>query len=174
MLATITGQLTLTEILTHQIMDILDQHASDDKDAPTFGDLVRVAPAQRRRVLFLIGEIESRSANLYDLAKAEADESRSRLEKVAPSPELEKVIAGWRAAHAEWRNRLEIGDESDSPESEAEDVAAEALLNFQCSTHEDVQRKLTLFAGVNHLASLGANYSDVFFPSLIIPEGGAA
>ncbi len=168
-------QLAITEIMTNQVMDILDQPASEygvthAGNAP-LSDLVYISPAQRRRILFLIGEVESRCATVYELANKHADAQCLPEPAQEANSELGDIISKWQEAHAKWREQLDIGDESDSPQSKAEDIAAEALLTFQCRTHTEVQRKISLFAGNDHLASLGASYSDTFFPSLIVAVG---
>ncbi|WP_288430425.1 hypothetical protein [uncultured Agrobacterium sp.] len=173
-----SAQLELTELMTHQVMDILDQPARDygithAGNAPV-SDLVHIAPAQRRRVLFLIGEVESRCATVHDIARRQFDAAHLVEPSNKPSRELEDIITNWQDAHAKWRGRLDIGDENDNPESKAEDLAAEALLNCQCRTHADVQRKLSLFASINHLGSLVGSYPETFLPTVIIADGGAA
>ncbi|UHS63765.1 hypothetical protein HRR99_19635 [Agrobacterium vaccinii] len=87
-----------------------------------------------------------------------------------PCVELESLIADRQAAYEKWCERRRSGDDGGGPKSKA----AEALLEFQCRTSAEVQRKVSLFAGNDHLASLGSNHSDLFLPSLIIQESGAA
>lgn len=162
--------LSAVELTASQLFDVFECGDGEDR--------FFISPAHQRRLYYLIGEAETRAAHIHDIAQAESASWYQFYEQnsaVANAPsELESVIATWRAAHAKWRERLDSGDESSGPESSAEDSAAEALLSFQCLSHNDVQRKLSLFNEVDHLGSLGADRREVLFPSLIIPEGGEA
>ena len=162
--------LSAVELTASHVLDALEHGDGDDR--------FFVSPALQRRLYYLIGEAETRASRLEDAAGAESEfwfqfHDPDCTTSKTPS-EFEDVIAGWRAAHAKWRERLDAGDVGDGPESKAEEAAAETLLNFQCRSHDDVQRKIALFIEADHLGSLGADRREVFFPSLVISEGGAA
>ena len=162
--------LSAVELTASHVLDALERGDGEDRFI--------ISAATQRRLYYLIGEAETRAAHLESMAENESvfwlnfHEPESIGTTKQPQ-ELAEVIDGWRAAHAKWRDRLDLGDEGDGPESSNEETAAEALLRFQCHSHEDVQQKLSLFTEVDHLGSLGADRREVFFPSLIIPEGGA-
>ncbi|MFS8121817.1 hypothetical protein QD336_05280 [Rhizobium sp. BR 250] len=145
-------------------------------DGPVAQNFNLIRPEEKRSIAFVLGDCLKRAEELdmavdkMSVVTVQLDRPPTNKTVSVASEELESVIATWRAAHEKWRERLSIGDEGDGPESKSEDVAAEALLSFQCRTHADVQRKVSLFAGSDHLASLGFSYSDLFLPSLIVAE----
>ncbi|MFS8124199.1 hypothetical protein QD336_17400 [Rhizobium sp. BR 250] len=145
-------------------------------DGPVAQNFNLIRPEEKRSIAFVLGDCLKR-AEALDMAADKMSTLTVQLEHPptsktvgVASEELESVISTWRAAHEKWRERLSLGDEGDGPESKSEDVAAEALLSFQCRTDADVQRKVSLFAGNDHLASLAFSYSDLFLPSLIVSE----
>lgn len=162
--------LSAVELTASHVLDVFECGEGNDRFV--------ISPDLQRRLYYLIGEAETRAARLEDATGAESafwfQFHEPECAATTTPSEFEDVIAGWRAAHAKWRERLDAGDGGDSPESKAEDAAAETLLNFQCRSHDDVQRKIALFTEVDHLGSLGADRREVFFPTLIIPEGGDA
>ncbi len=174
-----SGLISLTEVVNKDMLDVFEQTASVQgavqSGSAEMSDLLYVSPAQRRRVMYFIGEAEGKSSDLQKTVEMAHDysfdlwkEKQAEFAAVdTASLELEALIADWQAAYDKWCERRRLGDDSGGPESKAEDIAAEALLEFQCRTSVDVQRKVSLFAGNDHLASLGSNHSDLFLPSLI-------
>lgn len=176
--------LSAVEVMSRYVLDTLEQSAEGFFPKGVVsnalkGSLFYITSEHQRRLLYLVAEAEDRAGNLLELTETESDfwcdfRSAQISDASKPVDGLEEVIQGWQAAHAKWLERLDKDDDVAVPESIADNRASEALMGFQCCTHEEVQRKVKLFTATDHLATLGSRNIDVFLPSLIIPEGGEA
>ncbi|MDR6101033.1 hypothetical protein QE369_001211 [Agrobacterium larrymoorei] len=179
LLSAANDQLTISELIARQVLDALEVTAEDLGIQVTgemrSGNLIFVPKASHRQLLYLVGEVESRCTLLTDIVEDHHEYLTGILdaleqgvgEQALVSPGLEEALAIWQEAFGIWREIMRSGDESDCAESQAEERALQALVSFQCRTHADVQRKITLFCGAQ-LAPLAEMYSDVFLASLII------